>query len=151
MKSILLAVVLTSTYTLLLGCGSSDDSIGDAPEDRKTIDDFKAEVMITLNSEATNCGTVGISENSVTVNTCVAESASNSDSFYAFYVLQGIDSQVASAISGEEDGTIFLWHFDSNPAGGVPGSPSLVEKEECVDPEFSGSVDSGHEDIFLCS
>lgn len=143
-KSIVIAATLG-----LSACGG--DGSGKDAITPKTFHEFVEEVKSSAGADARNCGMVGIGEPELQANTCVAESSAAGQAFYAAYQLQGFDSIVGAAISGDSSGNVFLWRFDSNPAGGVPASPSKVETSECVDASLTGSVDSGFEEIFSCS
>lgn len=116
----------------------------------KSFDDFEADVANSVDPEADHCGVVDIDESQVDTNTCVADAFVNGRTFYAVYRLQGFDSSVGAALSGDSEGRVWKWRYDSNPAGGVPAAPSKIESTECLDADFSGSVDSGYEQVFLC-
>lgn len=133
----------------MVACNGSDE--GEAQINTLTLGDFSAEVKGSVSQNAINCGVVVIGESDLDVNTCAAESFSNMEEFYAIYHLQGFDSSVGAAITRENDGAIYVWSFDSSPSGGVPLSNSHIDREKCIDPELSGTVDSGYREIFLCA
>lgn len=148
------SLFLVIFFTGIAGCGS-DDSGGDANgEVGKTFDDFFADVILGAGDSARDCGLVGVGENKVEVNTCAAEAFMDGQAFYAIYELQGVDSQVAGAISFDTQ-SLTYWVYDSNPApdgGTEPDGPvGVVSSQKCEDPEFSGSVDSYHTDVFRCA
>lgn len=143
------AVALVLAVSLNVGCGGAGENL-----EEETIilsfQDFVEAVEVSVSGGAKNCGVVEARENDVEVNTCVIESFNHGVEFYAVYELQGFDSSVGRAITQEENRSLYLWSFDSNPAGGYPAESSKVEKEPCRDPEFSGSLDSGYDNLFYC-
>lgn len=152
-------IILTFLLVNLAACGSSSSSGSSDPDIHEpandvvsvSFDEFVDDVRESTGSDAVNCGLVGVGEPEVTANTCVADAFVNDRAFYAAYELEGIDSAVGAAWSGDGSGEILRWDYDSNPAGGVPASSSKVDSVVCVDAEFSGSVDSGYADVFNCA
>jgi len=133
----------------LWSCGGSDNVASDVVV-TKSFDDFKMEVIEATPSLSVDCGTVEIGESELDVNLCIAGAFANGQAFYAFYELQGFDSGVGEAISSDEL-KVYHWSYDSNPSGGIPASNSLITQTECNNPEFSGSVDGGHSEVFTCN
>lgn len=152
-------IILSFLLVNLAACGSSSSSGSSDPDIHEpandvvsvSFDEFVDEVRQSTESDAVNCGLAEIGESEVTVNTCVAEAFVNDQAFYAAYELQGIDSSVGAAWSGNGSGEILRWDYDSNPAGGVPASSSKVDSVVCIDAELSGSLDSGYADVFNCA
>ncbi len=136
--------VLATSISGLTACSGDD-------VDRITFEEFTEQVSQSAENDAVDCGTVLIGESELSANTCVAEAFVNGQAFYAVYQLQGFDSSVGAALSGDSDGEVLEWEYDSNPAGGVPGSSSRVDSTVCVDAELSGSVDTGYADVFSCA
>lgn len=133
---------------LLSACGGNDSD--DEAVVTKSFEDFVAEVDESVEEGAVNCGIVEVGEPEVTTNTCVADSFVNEKSFFAVYQLQGIDSAVGAAITGDGEGNVMKWRYDSNPSGGIPASSSLIESSICINASLTGSVDGGFNDIFSC-
>lgn len=131
------------------GCGG--DHTHDRTPTAQGLSQFASKVQEAAGAGATNCGIVEAGKPELTANTCVADSFSNAQSFFAVYHRQGIDSTVAQGISGDSSGRILRWQYDSNPSGGVPGSPASTKSTECTNAALTGSVDGGLEDIFSCS
>lgn len=148
--------VLTVAATLccLAACGG--DGIRDDYETEEdeivtiTFDEFVDEVSASSGDEAVDCGIVEIGASDVDANTCVAQAFVDGQSFFSVYELQGFDSNVGAALSGDSDGKVFRWTYDSNPSGAT-GSSSEIDTTECVDAELSGSLDSGYADVFSCA
>lgn len=142
-------VALVLALSLNIGCDGSDKNL---EEETTTLSfqDFVETVEVSVSGDAKNCGVVPAGKSDVEVNTCVIESFNHGVEFYAVYELQGFDSSVGRAITQEENRSLYLWSFDSNPVGGYPAESSKIEKEPCRDPEFSGSLDSGYDNLFYC-
>lgn len=135
-------------YAWPAGCGGDNGA-----EFRNTVraasfDDFVSEVQGSVAEDAANCGTVLSSEAQLDANTCVAEAFVDGRSFYAVYQLQGFDSSVGAAVTGDASGSVWHWIYDSNPSGGSLPAPSKIERSECSHPVLSGSVDGAYHEIF---
>lgn len=141
--------LLATSVFCLTACGGDGSSNSDV--ETKTFEDFADEVSQSAGDDAVDCGIVEIGESEVSTNTCVAEAFINGEAFYSIYELQGVDSSVGGALSGDAEGEVLQWEFDSNPTGGVPASSSEIESTVCVDAELSGSVDTGYAEIFTCA
>lgn len=111
---------------------------------------FQNRVADSVSSEAIDCGNVGVGEDQIITNSCVAESYINGLEFYATYQLQGFDSVVGRGISGDGKGAVYIWGYDSDPSGGG-GAASRVSQTECVEPRLSGVLDNGYSEIFVCN
>lgn len=138
--------MIAITFLFVTACGGADND----QVEKLSFEDFVVHVSESTDTDAQNCGIVDIEESDVDTNTCVVSAYLNDQSFHALYRLQGIDSEVGAALTGNTEGRVLIWHFDSSPGGGVSSRPSLIEQNECENPELTGSVDSGHEDIFRC-
>jgi len=134
-------------FLLIVGCGSDSDQKDDG---FRSFDDFKNQVVDSIDDAAKECGVVKLGNDKTEANTCVAESFTNKEAFVAVYELQGIDSSVGIALAMQANLTVTLWRYDSNPCGGVPACPSKIEPVVCEDAQLSGVVDGQPEDIFIC-
>lgn len=143
-------LTLAAFWSFLSGCGGSSDNSGSKSE-FENFADFQQHVAQQSVMGSTDCGTAEIDSSPTEINTCVASAFNQSEPFMAFYKMQGIDSEVAAALTGNAQGQVTLWRFDSNPAGGIPASPGRIYKEDCRDPELSGSLDTGYETLFVCA
>ena len=123
--------------TLLSGC--NDDDIPAI-----TMEDFEQEVINVAGAEAIDCGKVEINEPALAVNTCASDSFIINQSFYSFYIAQGIDSSVAYAVSMDVNGVVLYWSYDSFDGGQIS---SRVCKDPSATSEFTGS----HTDVFNCT
>jgi len=139
-------IVIIIMTLFILSCGSDGDSSGpgSSSDQAMDFDEFVSSVSTTLEDEAINCGVVDIDSESAEVNTCVADQFLNNNSFVAFYEIMGIDSQVGRAISGDSSGVISFWTFDSLR------EDDAVQRNQCMGPEFTGSVDGGYDQVFRC-
>jgi hypothetical protein len=114
-----------------------------------SFDEFRLRVQGSVSSSALNCGVAAADDDQVGINTCVGEAFNAGSAFFAIYRLQGIDSDVGGAVSS--DGTdLNLWHYDSNPAGGSPALPSVIESKKCSGARLSGVLDGSYRDVFIC-
>lgn len=136
-------LVIIALFTLLNAC--SGDSVS-----TKNFSDFQQQVIESAENDAIDCGVVTIDASEIETNSCIGETFTNQQPFFAIYQLQGIDSEVAAAITGTSDSRVYYWTFDSNPAGGTPTSDSIVRSNECINPSLSGTVDTGYADLFVC-
>ncbi len=94
--------VLAASILGLTGCsGDEDDDIV-----KITFEEFAEQVSQSAEDDAVDCGTVLIGESELAANTCVAEAFVNGQAFYAVYQLQGFDSSVGAALSGDSDGEV---------------------------------------------
>ena len=123
--------------TLLSGC--NDDDIPAI-----TMEDFEQEVINVAGAEAIDCGKVEINEPALAVNTCASDSFIINQSFYSFYIAQGIDSSVAYAVSMDVNGVVLYWSYDSFDGGQIS---SRVCKDPSATSEFTGS----HTEVFKCT
>jgi len=119
--------------------GCNDDDI--API---SLENFKQEVIDVAGTQAIDCGKVEINESPLAVNTCVSDSFIINQSFYSFYIAQGIDSSVAYAVSMDVNGVVLYWSYDSFDGGQIS---SRVCEEPSATSEFTGS----HVDVFNCT
>ena len=130
---------------LLVGCGNDSEEV-----EYKSFEGFKNEVVASIDGTYVNCGVVRLGESNLDANTCAAESFQNQTSFIAIYELQGIDSNVGSALVVDGGPEVEKWHYDSNPCGGVPACDSKIYYESCSNPSLSGVLDGDPSDIFVC-
>ncbi len=144
---------LTLLISVALSACGGDNNNGVKGEDtqRLKFSDFSTEVSESVEESADNCGVVKVGQSELEANTCVADAYVNDRAFYAVYELEGIDSSVGSAWSGSTSGEVFMWLFDSHPGGGLSDLPSSVEISECINAEFSGTVDVNFENVFTCA
>jgi len=143
-------MTLLAIFAFLSACGGSSTKEA-GTEGAGSFNDFRTEATAQAGTDAVECGTVEVGESQIDANSCVANAFANRETFVAFYKLQGIDSEVASAIVGNARGEVSYWLYDSNPSGGIPASPSRIDKEECKNATLSGSLDTGYENLFICA
>lgn len=139
----------------LSACGGEREDRGDGGDNDEetqhlTFSDFAIAVSESAAVGADDCGIVEVGESELEANTCVADAYVYGRAFYAVYELQGIDSNVGAAWSGNTSGEVFLWHYDSHPGGGLSDLASVIETSECISPELSGTVDGSFENVFTC-
>jgi len=123
--------------TLLGGCNEDDIPT-------ISLEDFEQEVINVAGTQAFDCGKVEINESPLAVNTCVSDSFIINQSFYSFYIAQGIDSTVAYAISMAANGVVLYWSYDSFDGGKIT---SIVCKEPSATSELTGA----HTDVINCT
>jgi|GEM_PF-5452281 len=137
-------------YWVCLGAALLVSACGSDNETEISMDDFVNEVENSVEEDADNCGIVDAGDSKVEANTCVADAFMNDRAFYAVYWLMAFDTAEGRGLSGDGSGAVTLWHYTSNPTGGVPGTPPELNRTECLNASFSGSVDGGYDDVFLC-
>ena len=121
------AVVLALT-----GCNSNKD-----PDSKFiSIEEFEQKLLDSVGEQATNCGKVNIGDSPYDVNTCVSDSFIINIAFYAVYIQQGTDSQVASAFTMNSNGVVEYWSYDSDISGGS-NSGSRVTSTVCENPTLT--------------
>ena len=132
-------------FALLSGCNDDDYVPIDVPINAFiSLEDFEQQVINSAGTEAVGCGKVEINESSFAVNTCVSDSFFIVTPFYAFYIIQGIDSRVARAVSMSLSGVVEFWSYDSFGGGEIS---SIV----CNDPSSTFELMGSHTDTFNCA
>lgn len=132
--------------SLLNSCNEDENDTTSITQDNTPIsmESFEQEVINLAGALAIDCGKVEINESSLTVNMCVSDSFIINASFYSFYVVQGIDSHVAHAISMDSNNVVKYWSYDSYGEGSIS---SKICKTPSATSKFTGS----HSEIFNCS
>lgn len=124
-------------FTLLSGC--NNDNIPPI-----SLEYFDQEVINVAGTQAINCSTVEINESPLVVNTCASDSFITNQSFYSFYIEQGIDSSVAYAVSMDVNGVVLQWSYNSFDGGKISSSV-------CEDPSATSEFTGSHTDVFNCT
>lgn len=97
-------------------------------------------------ADATDCGTVTVGADSSTVDACVVAAFEAHEAFFAVYELQGIDSQVSTALAS--DGTqVWSLFRDSDPSGGSQTGAEIT-RSDCASPTVEPGTE-GH-DVLTC-
>ena len=143
MKKIPLVLSLISISIFMFGCDPDNNYL--------SLDEFKSQVNVDAGSESYDCGQVEKNESPENVNKCVKEKFLNSETFYATYVHQGIDSTPATAISMGADGVLKIWRYDSATGGNVLNKTSRVGHDTCDNPYIPENEDLDETIIFQCS
>jgi len=137
-------------YTLLLalttGCNDNKGS------DSKfiSIDEFEQQVFDSVGDQAINCGKVDINDSPFVVNTCVSDSFIINTPFYAIYIQQGMDSNVASAFAMNSSGVVTYWSYDSDISGGN-NSESRVTSGTCETPSIAFDLNDVDLNVIECN
>jgi hypothetical protein len=95
---------------------------------------------------ATDCGTVTVGADSAAVDACVVAAFEAHEAFFAVYELQGIDSQVSTALASDGD-TVWSLFRDSDPSGGSQTGAEIT-RSDCASPTVEPGPD-GH-DVLTC-
>jgi len=82
----------------------------------KSPDEFSKELV---GIDAVSCGTYPICKNYKEVFRCMNESLQISKPFYAWFSLNGLDSNILVGVAGSANSEIYLTGFDSDPSGGM--------------------------------
>ncbi len=99
------------------------------------------ELSALAGAGATDCGTVGLGADSGGVDACVVAAFEAHEAFFAVYDLQGIDSQVSTALASDGE-TVWSLFRDSDPSGGSHVG-ARISRSECVSPVVNASGE-GH-------
>jgi hypothetical protein len=132
-------LICTIGLALLSGCNKGDD--GELPI---SIESFEQQVIDSAGTQAIDCGKVDINESPFTVNTCVSDSFILNTPFYAFYIVQGIDSNAAYAVSMSSSSVVESWSYDSYGEGSISSSV-------CEDPSGTFDFLGTHSDVLNCT
>ena len=95
-------------------------SVGCQDDDLETMTEFEKQIVKHTGTDAINCGTVGIGESALRVNTCATDSYTLILPFYAIYLQQGFDGAAATAVSLNEQGQLKLWSYDGSQYTDMP-------------------------------
>jgi hypothetical protein len=105
---------------------------------------FEQQVTDEAGTQAIDCGKVDINESSLAVNTCVSDSYILNIPFYSFYIVEGVDSTVAYAVTMSASGVLLYWTYDNYLGGNVS---SIV----CENPSATSELTGEHTDVFNCT
>jgi len=130
-------------FVVLSSCGEGVSGI--------EFNDFLNRVISTAGDGAVDCGQVEVGSSQLEANMCVVDSFTNKSPFRAIYLVQGIDSSVATAIAAGEDNKVYYLYFDSDPSGGARLNNGRISQIECLDAEYQGSVDVDCSELFSCA
>ena len=129
--------IICFLFTLLSGC--NDDDIPPI-----SLEDFEQEVINVAGTQAIDCGKVDINESSLAVNTCISDSYILNTPFYSFYMVDGVDSTVAYAVTMDVNGVVLYWSYDSFDGG-------QISSRVCEDPSATSELTGAHTDVFNCT
>jgi hypothetical protein len=103
-----------------------------------------------VGEQAINCSKVGIGDSPLVVNSCVSDSFIINIPFYAVYIKQGIDSNVASAFTMNASGVVEYWSYDSDISGGS-NRESRVTAAVCENPSISFDLNDISINVIECT
>ena len=124
-------------FALLCGCNDDENS-------PISMEAFEKRVIDSVGESAVDCGKVEINESTFTVNTCVSDSYIINTPFYAFYIVQGIDSTVAYAVSMNLSSVVKTWSYDSYGEGSI-------SSRVCEDPSGTFDLMGTESDVLNCT
>lgn len=105
---------------------------------------LEAEMEDAAADNAVNCGTVRLNGDRQAADACVVEAFNTGKPFIAEYQTRGMDSETYSGLVGATDGTITLFHYDSDPSGGG-GIGAKVTKLTCTTPTIKADLEQRDE------
>ena len=114
-----LGPLLALSCSLVLAC--SEEEEGDGATDHCETCNLDEQIPMVAVAGATDCGSVGITENASAAIACIEQALADGTPFMVRRQVQGTDSTVIYAWVTDESGEVRYLAYDSNICGGAGG------------------------------